>query len=187
MSYPYETTIDTPAQIAIHPDWAQGVVQGTRYRTEIQQTRAGMEQRTQHRLRPILTMEYTTTPEAAEALERVATQTRGPILTPWWPHGLKLAVPMPSDTEITLSSAPIASEWDRDGWVYLWNRSIGGEFRQIDSRLALTITLTGTGTTYPAGSWAFPVRLATRAGDEAMLQARKARATAREKVIFQTL
>lgn len=187
MSWEYETTIDEPSRIAILPDWSAGVIQGTRYRTEIQNTRRGMEQRTQHRLRPILTIEYQATkPDGRQALDAIAATTRGPFLGPWWPHGIRLQTDMTAPGAAVLNSNPIGIEWDRDGWVYLWSRATGGEFRQLTSRDSRNLTLGGTGQLFDAGDLCFPCRVATRVAEEALLEVRRHR-TGAERIILTTI
>ncbi len=191
MSWSYPSTVDAPTFLAIAPDWSAGVAQTTTYRTDINRSRRGLEQRSQRTRRPALTMEYQWTANDAQArrrIENAVSQARGVIHVPWWPHGMLTQTEMISSTEVRLDSNPIAEEWDRDGWIYLWHRETGAEFRQVVSRNGALITLTGAGPflLFPAGSHAFPVRLATREAAEQINQIAHTR-TADETLTFRTL
>lgn len=186
------TTNQAPQLLAVLPDWAAGIRQRTVYRTEVTRSRAGLEQRTQHRRRPMLSMEYTAAgihdAAARKRLEGIVAQYRVPLLVPWWPHGCQLYFDMTNDTDVTLGTNPIGDEFDRDGWVYLWDRVNGQEFRQLASRDGRLLTLvdTGTHTRFSAGAFCFPVRLAIREKGEDMLNPGRHR-TNPEKLIFRTL
>jgi len=191
MSWNYPSTEDAATFLAIPPDWAAGVSQTTTYRTDINRSRRGLEQRSQRTRRPALTMEYQWTANDSQArrrIENAVSQARGPLYVPWWPHGMLTQTAMTIDTEVRLESNPIAEEWDRDGWLYLWHRETGAEFRQVVSRAGSIITLSGTGPflLFPAGSHAFPVRLATREAAEQINQIARTR-TVDETLTFRTL
>jgi hypothetical protein len=192
MSVNPTTTNQTPQLLAVLPDWAAGIQQRTVYRTEVTRSRAGLEQRTQHRRRPMLSMEYMAAgihdAAARRRLEGIVAQSRRPQLVPWWPHGSKLLSAMTTDTSALLASNPIGDDWDRDGWVYLWDRATGQEFRQLASRTGRTLSLTDTGAHlhFPAGAYCFPVRLCLREKGDDLLNPGRHR-TNPEKLIFRTL
>lgn len=192
MAVTYPTTdTTTPEKLAILPDWGEGLKQRTTYRTELSTSRRGLEQRTQHRVRPMLVIDYRAQgihdADARKRLEAAVANFRKPLLVPWWPQGTVLQSTS-TDTGALLSTNPVADDWDRDGFIYLWNRSIGGEFRILASRTGRTLTLTDEGghLAFPAGSFAFPVRLAVRERDDALLNPGALR-TNPERLIFRTL
>lgn len=190
MSYP--TTDDTPELLAVLPDWQHGIQHRQTYRTEVARSRAGLEQRSQHRRRAILVMEYTATglhdAAACRRLDMVVRSSRKPLVVPWWCSGTTLQSTMPSDTAAVLATNPVADDWDRAEWVYFWHRTLGGEFRQLAGRTGTTLTLVDTGThvQFPAGSFAFPALLAVREKDEALLENPRHR-TAADRLIFRAL
>jgi hypothetical protein len=145
MSWNYPSTLDDATFLAILPDWAAGITQTTTYRTDISRSRRGLEQRTQRQRRPYLTMEYNWTATDAAArrrIENAVAQARGRLIVPWWPHGIKSNSAMLTDEAIILDSAPIEGEIVSGGWVYIWHRSLGGEFREVVNKADLTINLT---------------------------------------------
>lgn len=186
------TTNTAPELLAIMPDWQAGVKQRTVYRTEVVRSRSGLEQRTQHRRRPILAIEYVAAgihdAAARKRIEGVVAQSRKPLLVPWWPNGARLLQNMTSQTSALLGTNPIADDWDRDGWVFLWDRETGSEFRQLAGRDGRTLTLTDTGAhlLFPAGAYVFPVRLAIREKNDAVLNPNSHR-TNPESLSFRTL
>lgn len=186
------TTNQAPDLLAVLPDWAQGMQQRTVYRTEVTRSRAGLEQRAQHRRRPMLSMEYVAAgihdAAARRRLEGIVVQYRKPLLVPWWPHGCRLLSAMGSATNANLGSNPIADDWDRAGWVFFWDRVTGQEFRQLASRDGRVLTLTNTGghLLFPAGAYCFPVRLCIREKGDDLLNPGRHR-TNPEKLIFRTL
>lgn len=191
MSLPFPISTDTPAQVAILPDWAEGIRQSIVYRTDVTRSHTGLEQRMQRRKRPLLAMEYNVAVNGADArrrLETVLAMNRTPLLVPWWVSGARLSVDMASDTTAVLASDPISDEWDHTGWVFFWSRKLGIEWRQLASRNGRTLTLTDTGihTDFEAGDYVFPVRLAVRDRGEELLASPQHR-TAIDKLIFRTL
>lgn len=186
------TTNTAPELLAIMPDWSVPIKHRTIYRTEVVRSRAGLEQRTQHRRRPMAAMEYTAAgihdDVARRRLEAIVAQYRTPVLVPWWPNGARLRIAMADETTVELDSNPIAEEWDRDGWIYLWDRATGSEFRQLASRDGRTLTLTDTGAhvLFPAGAYCFPVRLSLRDKGEGILNPNRHR-TNPESLSFRTL
>lgn len=191
MSLTYPTTKDAFTLVAVLPDWGQPIRQATVYRTDITRSRRGLEQRAQRRRKPHLTMDYVVAadgPDGQRRIEAAIGMTRGPLFTPWWPHGLRLLEDMPSDTSATVVGNPIGDEWDESGWVFFWHPEAGQEFRILASRNAQVLTLTATGThiAFPAGSWAFPVRRCVRERDQATLAAQHHLAVV-DRLIFRTL
>lgn len=191
MSLPYPISTDAAAQLAVLPDWGEGVRHSVIYRTDMTRSNTGLEQRSQRRRRPLLAMEYSLAVHDADARRRVETAlaaSRGTLLVPWWPSGARLASDMPGDTTAILASDPISDEWDHTGWVFFWSRANGVEWRQLASRSGRTLTLTDTGihTDFQAGDFCFPVRRAVRDKDDSLLQAGTHR-TATDKLIFRTL
>jgi len=191
MALTYPTTNDTPTRLAIMPDWGQPVREAINYRTDIIRSRAGLEQRSQRMNRPKLGMEYTATAtdEAARRrIETVLATTRGPLLIPWWPSGLQTTA-MPTDTSVTLETTPIGEDFDQVALVYLWSRLHGGEWRTVASRTGAALTLVHdlpVHTIYPAGSFCFPVRLAIRDRDDALLESAHQRSSI-DRLLFRTL
>lgn len=191
MSLTYPTTKDTPVQFALMPDWAAGVKQQTIYRTDITRSRRGLEQRSQRQRKPSLMIEYQADhidEDARRLLERTVTSTRGALLVPWWPNGSTLQSDMGSATGAVLDSTPISDDWDLTGWVYLWHRTSGAEWRELASRSGRNLTLTDSGghTLFPAGSHCFPVRLAVRMRDDNLLESPRHQAET-NRLIFRTL
>lgn len=192
MSTPPKTTNQTPQQLAIMPDWGEGIRQRTVYRTELVRSRRGLEQRTQHRRRPSLSIEYTAEgihdAAARRRLEAVVGNYRVPLLVPWWPQGTKIQETMADDTDVVLFTNPVADDWDQSTMVFLWDRVHGGEFRALEAREGRNLTLTdeGTHTRFPAGAWCFPVRRAIREKGDDILTPNRHRTT-NEKLIFRTL
>lgn len=186
------TTNTAPDLLAVMPDWAVPIRQRTVYRTEVVRSRRGLEQRTQHRRRPVVAMEYTAAgihdEIARRRLEGILKQYRKPLLVPWWPNGVRLLEAMTDDVSVLVASNPIAEEWDRDGWVYLWDRATGAEFRQLADRDGRTLTLIDEGPhlRFPIGAFIFPVRLALREKGDAILNPNRHR-TNPESLSFRTL
>ncbi len=191
MALTYPTSDDTPTQLAIMPDWGEGVRQVLIYRTDILRSRAGIEQRSQRMTRPKLGLEYVATATDEPARRRIETilaTSRGPLHVPWWTSGVKLSVAMTAATSLTLEHVPIAEDFDQVALVYLWDRTVGGEWRTVASRAGAVLTLTSSGvhTLFPAGSWCFPVRLAVRDRDDSLLETAHQRA-ASDRLLFRTL
>lgn len=191
MSWTYPSTIDAAPRLAILPDWSAGIGQTTTYRTDINRSRRGLEQRSARARRPILTMEYQWTSSDAAArrrIEDVIAQTRGPVTVPWWPHGVTLREPMTVETSLALDSAFIEYEQDQVGWVYLWHRTAGAEWRQIAAISGAVLTLVDTGThiLFPTGAFCFPAFAATREAAQNVNQAATSR-TVDEILTFRTL
>lgn len=185
------TTDDTAERIAIMPDWSERMTHRAIYRTDILRSRTGLEQRAQRQRRAIQMLEYRAemaTSAARRAIEEAVRQTRKPLLVPWWSSGIPLANQMPNSGAATLDVEPIGDEWERSGWIYLWGRETGAEFRKLASRTNRNLVLTDEGghLVFPAGDWAFPVLKAIRQRDESMLSSPRHEAQT-ERLTFRTL
>lgn len=176
MSYPFPTTTNEATKLALMPDWAAGVGHQTTYRTDINRSRAGLEQRAQRRKRPILSMEYQIHAQneaARRRIEQALATARGPLLVPWWPSGGRLRVDMDSDTFVDMTTVPIAEDWPPDlAWVFLWGRDQGSEWREFSHRNGSNVHLIDTGThiQFTAGAFCFPGRLAVREVENDMIE-----------------
>jgi predicted benzoate:H+ symporter BenE len=162
-------TTDTPLRIDPHPDWLAGVELRQIFDTAIGRSRTGLEQRQRRRERPAYEMTYETAAIAATTAaarwDAVRAETRTPLEIPAWPDAIPLQAGMASHTTVLLDSNPITGEWTVPGPIYLWHPDHGGAFREATVLNGRTITLTGTGTLYPAGSLCFPVWIVVRAAE----------------------
>lgn len=191
MSWNYPTTQDTPVKLAIMPDWSGGIEQQATYRTDITRSRRGLEQRTSRQRRPILSQSYQWTSSEAAARRRIEdaiTQARGPLIVPWWPHGIPLRVAMVGDTIADLEYGFIEHEEPQIQWVYFWHRTAGAEWREVSAVAGSILTLVDTGThiDFPAGSFCFPAFLAMREAADSSNRIDNAR-TVDETLNFRTL
>jgi len=189
VSLPYPTTDDAPELVAILPDWGEPIVQRLTFRTELVRSRRGLEQRTQHRKRGVMVQEYLVggihDADARQRLEAVVAMIRKPVIVPWWPSGCRTRIDM-TGAAVDLLTNPITGDWQAGGYLYLWSPELGGEFRTISGVSGRVMSLGGTGTLYPAGSYCWPALLCTREKDDALLQQTRHRTVA-EKLIFRTL
>lgn len=130
------TTNDQPENLILHPDWSEGIAVSFVYRTDIERSRSGLEQRSRRRRRAIQAIEYQFQDlhdEASlQALEIMMRTTRRPLLSPWWNQTNLLLVTMDSDAA-TLEVSPNESDWKEAPSVYLWSRFQGGQVRKIES------------------------------------------------------
>ncbi len=192
MSLTYPTTDDTPTPVAIMPDWRYGIRTTIGYQTDITESRRGIEQRSQRRRRPRLTMEYRTNIDDAAAalrLETILATARGPLHVPWWPSGIPLATEMPDWQHLTLETLPLDDDWSRIPMVLIWSRGLGTQWRNVASRDGVDIALEADSVThirYPAGSFVFPIRLAVRDVNDGLLISPTTSA-AQDMLYFRTL
>jgi len=161
----------TPTELAILPDWSQGVEVELEYPTAIQRSWSGRDQRQRKRVKPIRTQRYTrtglTAAQARARLGAIRDEIRVPQYAPWWADGIQITT-MANQTTVTLDIAPIEGDWADIVRVFLWSRSLGGEFRTLSSQASRTLTLSGTGTLYSSG-WCFPCPIQLRQLDEQQL------------------
>lgn len=172
MSYP--TTDDTATRIALPPDWREGVNLTQVFETTVQRSRAGLEQRNRRRNRAKYILEYTRTgltpAEAKGRLEAIRAEYRGPLIVPMWTDAIALQSNMVSATSALLESNPVDNEWEAPFDVWLWTSDFGGQWRTVTAIDGRNLTLSGTGTLYPAGALVFPSRVMIRENAESMLQ-----------------
>lgn len=187
MSYP--TADDAAIELAILPDWGDGIESRTMWTTLITRSRRGIEQRTRKRATPRLIMTYTPAQlhglNAFGRLDALRTYSRSVLFVPWWPSGLVISG-MASETSLTVASTPMAGEWE-EGRVFLWSAAAGGQFRTVASRTASNFTLEAeAGATVYSSGYAFPVRAALLEGGEALLRDPR-HSTASGMLTFKTL
>jgi hypothetical protein len=169
------TTDDTPTRVALLPDWREGVRLTQEFVSTVQTGRFGLEQRSRKRKRPIYSLEYTrtglTADEAKQRLEAIRAEYRGPLIVPLWCDGIPLQSDMTDDNAALLDSNPITGEWVAPLDVFIWSDALGGEWRECIAVSGRNLTLDGSGTLYPAGSFVFPSRVMIREASEGMLSA----------------
>ncbi len=171
MSFP--KTTDTPTRIAFMPDWREGVMLTQVFETTIQRSRAGLEQRNRKRQFARYHLEYTRTgltrAEARGRLDAIRAEFRGPLTVPLWTDGIQLQVAMSLVTSALLESNPVDDEWMAPFDVFLWDPSLGGQWRTCSAVNGRNLTFTGTGHLYPLGAYVFPTRRMIREVNEGML------------------
>lgn len=167
-------TNDTPTRLALFPDWQQGIEATIEFATSVTRSYSGRDQRHRKRVRAHRKIRYQrsglTPAEAASRIQAIRDEIRLPLEAPFWPDGITLQQTMGSQTEMLLDVEPIDGEWTADlvGAVFVWTRALGGEFRTMTAISGRNITLSGTGTIYPAGAWVFPCPVMIRVnGDDA--------------------
>lgn len=156
---------DTPLQIltAIEPDWAQDMLSFEGFDTVTSRSTNGREQRVNYRSKPIRTMAYTVASSQASdptaLIQTINTRTRGPVQIPWWADGLRMAITMPTVDQAQLEIEPGLQQGFEAGDEIL----LDAQVRTITSRAAKVLTLTAMGGSVQAaaGTWAYPLRLAT--------------------------
>lgn len=184
-------TDDTPVQLALEPDWSQGVQLTVEFSSAVQRSWAGRDQRQRKWEKPRLKIQYRRTgltPAQAKArILEVRSETRQPIMGPVWPDGVPLqnAMTGAGATGALLDQNPV-HDWEGIDTVWIWNRSLGGEFRSLTSVTGRTLVLGGSGTTYPAGAFVFPCRIMTRETSDQALEPINLE-TGTETVEFMTL
>lgn len=158
-------TDDTPTQLAILPDWQKGVTLLEQYSSNHQRCFSGREQRSANRVRSIYRMDYyrsgMTEAEARRRLISIRSEFEGPLTVPMWTDGAVLQSDMVGVSVAILDSDFIDS-YEAPFDVYLWNPTQGGEFRSVTSYASRQLTLSGSGTLFTSGSFAFPCVLAIR-------------------------
>ena len=192
MSYEHPTTDDEAQEFDVLPDWGQGIQLSLSYQTDIKRSRRGIEQRSQRRRRPRMAMDYTPAQimgaDALLRLETLRTRSRGRLLVPWWPSAQKLSTAMASDTSVTLQGGLITGEWEETNQIYLWHRSLGGQFRTVTEISGSTFTLENIELDhqYPADGYAFPVMVCLLQRGDNLLRDLQYR-TASGQLTFRTL
>lgn len=168
------TTEDTPDRLALMPDWREGVRLSQVFQSTVQTSGTGLEQSSRRRNRPVYYLEYTrtglTSEEAHERLEAIRTEFRKPLIVPLWCDGIPLQDAMSSATVALLSVNPVTDEWRVPLDVYLWTPDLGGEWRTCSLVDGRNLTLSGTGTLYPAGALCFPSRVMVREAGDALVK-----------------
>lgn len=183
-------TTDTPAQLAILPDWAAGVELVQAFSSAVQTSAAGIEQRQTKADLAGYKMRYQrggmSEAEARRRLQAIRAEFRQPLTVPLWPDGIGLQAGMVGATAAVLDLDPIAGEWLTPLALYFWNRAQGGEFRTCTGISGRNLTLSGSGTLYTAGSLVFPCRTMIREAEGETLQTVDLQ-TGTETLIFRTL
>lgn len=160
-------TTDTAERLVLFPDWAGGIDQTTGYSTSVQRAKSGLEQRSRMRKSPVLTIKYLINSErdtaALNRLLEIRKESRKPLLVPWWPNAAKTGAAMTANS-VTISTNPIAADFDKRGEIFIWNSEDSWQFRTIATRSGRNFTLEPETETiiFPAGSFVAPVRKALR-------------------------
>lgn len=189
MSFP--KTTDEPEKLAVLPDFGEGIRQSRIYRTTIQRSRSGIEQRARRKKTANLRIEYLESGShdsaAAGSQQEAIRNSRKPLLVPWWAQGGRIQGGMTA-TAFNISTNPNPSDWDAEKLVYLYDPALGGEFRTVISRSSRLFTLAAEvgSILFPEGTFVFPVRLAVREISESMIQTGMIRSQP-QTFIFQTL
>ena len=188
---PNPDTDDTPLQLALEPDWEQGIKLEKQFSTSVQRSWAGRDQRQRKWEKPRLKMSYQrsglTAAQAKVRIQAIRDELRQPIMGPVWPDGVPLqsTISGAGATNASLNQNPV-NEWDGITAVWIWDRANGGEFRTVVSVVTRTVTLSGTGRAYTAGAYVFPCSLMVREISDKQLQPINLE-TGTEKVEFRML
>ena len=186
----FTDTLDTPTRLAIEPDWLEGIELSQMFASTVTTAHGGPEQRQAKREKPIYRMSYSrgglTAAQARRRLQAIRGEFRQPLTVPLWPDGIPLQSNMSIETAAVIDVTPIDGEWTAPFDVYLWNRALGGEWRTCTTISGRTLTLDGTGTLYPAGSFVFPGRLMIKEPEEGNLESVDLE-TGIERLTFRTL
>lgn len=157
-------------RFALLPDWREGVRLTQAFTSTVNTSRSGLEQRQRRRQRPVYHLEYQRTAltpaEAQGRLDAIKDEFRKPLTVPFWTDGIVLQSSMTVATAALLDSNPILAEWNAPFDVFLWDPSLGGEWRTLTVINGRNLTFSGSGQLFPAGAFVFPSRRMIReAGD----------------------
>jgi hypothetical protein len=146
---------------SIRPDWAQGVTNELKYTTAITTSHSGIDQRSSRRVTARKVMEFTvdglSRAQSQEIFSVLENRGRGALIVPWWAEGLRLSVTMSAGTSCQVEVFPLAD------WLDIGDRIlIGTDIRIVTGITGRVLTLQALGGAilWPAGTWAYPMRLA---------------------------
>ena len=153
------------------PAWERDVEITWGMVTQVFTSRAGLEQRTQQRGRVTIGMKYEAVMngESARAREaRIAFEVRAALVVPVWPFKAVTASVM-FENEVEISTLPTMDLFAPGDYVFLYDPTLGGQFRLIASveSVFLTFEEDEAAIDFPEGSTIYPCRLFTRANGEA--------------------
>lgn len=159
------TSNETPTILGleVEPDWSAQVFEIEEFLvTALKKTEAGKEQRLAWRPKPQRIMRYTVAStriaEHADYITTVLGHSRGPLLVPWWPDGLRLAIDMPDADNLQLEIPPGVCHDIAAGGSML----VGGVPREVASIATKFVVLVSdpAGEAATQGAWVYPMRLA---------------------------
>tara|TARA_R110000803_G_scaffold209965_3_gene280585 strand:- start:12705 stop:13271 length:567 start_codon:yes stop_codon:yes gene_type:complete len=186
----FTDTLDTPTRLAIEPDWLEGIDLQQMFSSAVTTAYGGPEQRQAKREKPIYRMSYSrgglTADQARRRLQAIRSEFRQPLIVPLWPDGITLQALMTVDTAALLDVSPIEGEFETPLDLYFWDRTLGGEWRTCTVITGRTLTLSGSGTLYPAGSYVFPGHVMIKEPEEGNLESVDLE-TGIERLTFKTL
>ncbi|HET7552200.1 MAG TPA: hypothetical protein VFK04_12990 [Gemmatimonadaceae bacterium] len=164
---PIPLPVGGPLVWSIAPDWSDGVTERIRFLTDVQETSGERELRVAVRTIPDrrLTLRHLTLDASRSArLEALLAAGQLGYWLPWWPDAVRLSAPVAA----AAGSVPMdtAGRYMDDDRLLLWRDDDAWELVDVNGITAGAYTLAGgqPAATWPAGTWAIPLR---RAGVDA--------------------
>lgn len=153
---------NTPSiAVTARPDWAAGVMLMQTHQSAIFTGRSGMEQRGRSRAVPKHRLKYTlsglSNAEQRAALKNAQAEGRSVCVVPFWTERARIVNALTLD-EILLNTDPRPGFWQPGQYVYLFDPTLGGQFRQISAADNRTLTLEELedALDFPAGCYVYP-------------------------------
>lgn len=160
---PIPLPIGGPLVWSIAPDWSDGLTEGIRFLTDVQETSADKELRAAVRTIPDrrLTLRHLTIDATRSArLEALLAAGQLGYWLPWWPDAVRLSAPVAAGA----ASVPMdtAGRYMGDSRLLLWMDDDRWELVDVDGIAAgaYSLALGQPLAAWPAGTWAIPLRRA---------------------------